>query len=165
LSTPAQAFCPVCGQPSPGGVVHPFHTSTPTRTGGPPAKKSSNRLVGCLSILIVIGAIGYLTGNKGSGGSSQQADPNGGGKHLTGTFLRWDPVDEGDGYAYFSITNTGTVTETAECSVSVKDDFGDFGFDSLVGETVGPGQTVTGKLPLSVGKGSFLINSGEVKSC
>jgi hypothetical protein len=75
------------------------------------------------------------------------------------------PVDDAHGYAFFSVTNSGGVTQTATCTITVQDDFGDFGFDYLVGETVGPGQTITGKIPLSVGKGSFLINRGTVKDC
>ena len=65
----------------------------------------------------------------------------------------------------FSITNSGAETATAKCFIRVQDDFGDFGFDGLVGEEVGPGQTITGRIPISVGTGSFLINHGEVTDC
>ncbi len=86
-------------------------------------------------------------------------------KNLTGTFDHWEPVDDGHGHAYFAVTNNGSAAATAECTVQVRDDFGDFGFDSLVGETVEPGKTITGRMALSVGKGSFLINSGSVTNC
>lgn len=113
-----------------------------------------------LGILVVLGLIGaFVAGCDGGGGAAQET------KHLSGTFLSWLPVDEGHGYAYFSIKNDGTTAATAKCMISVKNDFGDFGFDALVGEAVGPGQTIKGRVPLSVGKGSFLINAGEVKDC
>ena len=76
------------------------------------------------------------------------------------------PIDEGPGYAGYSVSNSGADTETAKCFIKVTDDSGDFGFDYLVGQTVvGPGQTVTGSIELNVGKGSFLINSGSVTNC
>lgn len=85
--------------------------------------------------------------------------------NLTGKFLSWEPVHEANGDAHFSVTNNGTSAAAAKCSISVRNDFGNFGFDSLVGETVAPGQTITGKIPISVSRGSFLINSGDVKDC
>jgi hypothetical protein len=85
--------------------------------------------------------------------------------HLTGEFVRWEPVDEQNGYAYFSITSTGSATEVATRTIRVSNDFGNFGFDSLVGEEVGPGHTISGFIPMSVGEGSFLINEGEVTDC
>lgn len=168
-STPA--YCPVCGQPSPGGLIHASHSSANAApTGGgpgiptPAAKKNNNARLGCLGLVILLGVIGYMNRGTGTGtGSNNGGAPSE--NHLTGKFLEWVPVDEGNGYAYFSITNSGTTTETATCSISVKNDFGNFGFDSLVGESVGAGQTITGKIPLSVSKGSFLINSGEVTDC
>jgi hypothetical protein len=80
-------------------------------------------------------------------------------------FAGWARVDDAHGYAYVSITNSSTSAATAKCLISAKDDFGDFGFDSLMGEAVGAGQTVQVKIPISVSKGSFLINSREVTGC
>lgn len=84
---------------------------------------------------------------------------------ITGTFVRWQSVDDKNGYAHFTITNNGTVPATAKCSISVRNDFGNFGFDSLVGEVVQPGETISGRIPISVGSGSKLINQGEVEDC
>ena len=84
---------------------------------------------------------------------------------MTGAFVRWAPVDDGHGYAYFTITNHGSSPETAKCFVEVSDDFGDFGFDTLIGASVSPGQTISGNIPLSVGKGAFLMNHSNVKDC
>ena len=163
MSGPAKVFCPVCGQPSPNGAVHPYHqqpaaSSTPARASG--KRQFQNILIGVLVMAIALGVLGAL-----SGGTSGGSGSSGGGAHLTGTFLGWEPVDEGHGYARFSITNSGTETATAKCFIRVQDDFGDFGFDGLVGEEVGPGQTITGRIPIGVGTGSFLINHGEVTDC
>ena len=167
--TPTPAYCPVCGQPSPGGAIHATHASgggtpSPSPPTAKPAKKSNNAAVGCLAIVVVLLVVGYASG-AGKGSSGGSSGGNSGANHLTGKFVDWVPVDEANGYAFFSITNSGTSTETATCTIRVKNDFGNFGFDYLVGEEVGPGQTVTGKLPLRVGEGSFLINHGEVTDC
>jgi hypothetical protein len=125
-------------------------------------------IAGTIVLLVAIG-LGWQTitaGNKGGSGS----DSSGGqtkteAKNLTGSFVNWVPVDDGHGYAYFSVTNNGSESATATCTITVKDDFGDFGFDSLVGELVGAGQTISGKIALSVGKSAALINHGEVNDC
>ena len=167
-STPA--YCPVCGKPSPGGAIHSSHSATPATPTSPASSaagdkstapaKNNRAGVGCLGFIVLVVLIAYVSGagKGGTGGGTA-------GGNLTGNFVKWVPVDDAHGYAYFSITNTGSTAATAKCSISVKDDFGDFGFDSLVGESVDPGRTITGKMALSVGKGSFLINSGEVKDC
>lgn len=84
---------------------------------------------------------------------------------IVGAFVRWQSVDDRNGYAYFTLTNTGSTPATATCTISVRNDFGNFGFDFLVGEIVQPGETVSGRIPISVGSGSRLINSGEVTDC
>lgn len=86
-------------------------------------------------------------------------------KNVTGTFLRWEPVDDARGYAHFSVTNNGDKAVTVTCTISVRNDFGDFGFDSLVGERIAAFDTLSGKIPINVGEGSFLIEEGEVKDC
>jgi hypothetical protein len=63
------------------------------------------------------------------------------------------------------VTNNGSTTATAECTVRVSNDFGNFGFDFMVGEEVPPGETISGRMALSVGGGSFLIDDGEVTDC
>ena len=168
---PAAAFCSKCGAPvsgPPSPAVTP--PASPGWSAAPPAvkpaKKNRNTAVGCVVVIIVLVAIGAAVGSNKSGSSGSGSSGSGsGGAHLSGTFIQWVPVDEGHGYAYFSVTNSGTASATAKCTISVKDDFGDFGFDMLVGETVGPGQTITGKMAIGVGKGSLLINSGDVKDC
>jgi hypothetical protein len=143
--------------------------ASPVAPAGKATKKTNKAGIGCLAVIGLLVVFAYLGGSKGGSNTS----PGGGGapaaapasKHLTGAFLSWTAVDDSHGYAFFTVTNSGTATETAECSISVEDDFGDFGFDKLVGEAVGPGKTISGKIPLSVGKGSFLINRGEVTDC
>ena len=146
--------------------------SAPVAVAGSPAQPAApkkgvgrGRMLGLGLGGIFIIAYAVNLANKGGSGGAPAAQPPAAGKHLTGTFLSWTAVDDAHGYAYFSVTNSGSVTETAECTIDVRDDFGDFGFDSLVGESVGPGATVSGKMALNVGKGAFLINKGSVKDC
>lgn len=84
---------------------------------------------------------------------------------LTGKFVRWEAVDARRGYAYISVTNSGPVAGTAKCTVSVKNDFGNFGFEFLTGVVVQPGETASGRVAIDVGSGSPLINSGTVTDC
>jgi hypothetical protein len=122
--------------------------------------------------LLIIGGLyyGVVGGGRGSGGPSAgstlapTAQPSPA-KELVGTFIRWEPVDEANGYAYIEVKNNGTTTATAECTVRVGNDFGNFGFDFMVGEEIPPGETFSGRMALSVGEGSFLINEGEVTDC
>jgi hypothetical protein len=108
--------------------------------------------------------------NRPSGSTDTNAPTNGGGdggssSSLTGRFIRWEPVDEANGYAYISVTNHGSTAGVAECTVTVRNDFGDFGFDYMVGETIGAGETFSGRMAINVGEGSFLINQGDVTDC
>lgn len=107
------------------------------------------RAVCCLAVMLAL-----LAGCKG-----------GAPRNLVGTFGHWEPVDDARGYAYFSVYNGGSKAETAKCTVDVSNDFGNFGFDSLVGENVASGQTLQLKMAISVGSGSRLINKGTVKDC
>jgi hypothetical protein len=125
-------------------------------------------------LIVCIGVVLALTacdggGNEGGGDGGGGDGGNGGNgaeeKNLTGTFIRWEPVDDARGYAYFSVTNHGSTEALAECTIKVSNDFGNFGFDYLVGEPVGPGETINGRVALDVGEGSFLINEGEVTNC
>lgn len=180
-----QAFCPHCGASRQGwvkfcGQCGNAYEAPPERSGAsgaavqPPAAAPSavqapspktapagrsvnNTARGCLAVVVIVLVLGWV----GSQASQTSAPAN----DLTATFDNWEPVDDGNGYAYFSITNRGTASAVAKCTVTVKDDLGDFGFDSLVGETVGPGQTVHGKMAISVGKGSYLVNTGTVDRC
>jgi len=135
------------------------------------AQKSNSGCMGCLGIIAVLIAIGWIgnalgiTGGAGSGGSSGTSSGTSSSGNISGEFLYWEPVDDKRGYAYFSLTNHGSTSAVATCTVHVSNDFGNFGFDYLVGETVGAGQTVTGKIPINVGEGSLLINKGEVTNC
>lgn len=109
-----------------------------------------------------------LTACDGGGEAQEEAEPEPtieDRSYLVGTFISWEPVDDARGYANFTVTNNGTTTATAECSVSVSNDFGNFGFDKLVGETVPAGETISLRMALDVGEGSALINEGEVTDC
>lgn len=117
-------------------------------------------LIGALAVL---GIAWWVSQSNNAGGAANTPPPAA--KHLTGAFISWEPVDDAHGYAYFSVTNSGTTTVTATCIVSVSNDFGNFGFDGLAGEPVGPGQTINGKIALSVGEGSYSINKGSVRDC
>ena len=133
-----------------------------------PGKSGNSIATGAIALVVLAIVVWVAFGNdKGPSSGGDSPAETTAAKHLSGTFVSWSPVDEGDGYAYFTVTNNGTSTETAMCTIQVEDDFGDFrqGFDSLVGEAVGPGKTISGKVALSVGKGSFLINRGEVTDC
>jgi hypothetical protein len=164
-------FCPVCGQPSPGGAVHPEHLAPaasvrPPEPGTTPATKPKSEggctAVGCMGLVAAVVLLWIvLGGNGGSGATPDPATPS----HLTGKLLGWDPVDQASGYARFSVTNSGTADAVAKCSITVKNDFGDSGFDFLVGLPVPAGETVTSRIPLSVGKGSFTMNRGSVTGC
>ena len=154
--------------PPPSKQVAPQVTTAAAQVPHVGPKKSSNTAVGCLGlVVIVVGA--YLLFGRGGSGDNDDNGSDGGtapaAKHLTGEFVLWEPVDDAHGYAYFTVTNNGTTTETAECTIKVDNDFGNFGFDYLVGERVGPGETISGKVALDVGEGSFLINHGEVTDC
>lgn len=127
----------------------------------PAERKPRPVRLGVAVAVVVIGVIFLASSRPSSPGSSTPAAR----ASITGSFIRWEPVDDARGYAVFTVTNNGSAAGTAKCSVSVRNEFGNFGFDSLVGETVGAGQTRTFRLALSVGSGSRLINTGTVKDC
>jgi hypothetical protein len=126
-----------------------------------PAQIMSKWFVGCISVFVLLAAC-----SAGTGQAADNGDSNGNsGAGLSGLFIEWVPVSDSNGYAYFSVTNSGGTTATATCTIKVSNDFGNFGFDILSGESVGPGETISGKMPLSVGEGSYLINKGAVSDC
>jgi hypothetical protein len=125
-----------------------------------PAPWTFKAPAGALLLVSILSAC--TPGGNGGGDGNGEAD---GCSNCRGTFLTWEPVDDARGYAYFTVTNNGSTTATATCTVTVRNDFGNFGFDILVGETIAPGQTINGKMAISVGEGSFLINQGEVTDC
>ncbi|MDO8484283.1 MAG: hypothetical protein Q7S35_04995 [Candidatus Limnocylindrales bacterium] len=157
-------------QPASGSPTTGLPTSAAPASVNSTAPVGANRsnALGCLALIALVVVAWAIFGGGNSGNSvSATVAPAAPVEvsHLTGSFVRWEPVDEANGYAYFTVTNSGTTTETATCTVRVENDFGNFGFDILVGEPVGPGETISGRLPLSVGEGSFLINQGEVNNC
>jgi hypothetical protein len=149
---------------APVAATSPAPSAAPTAPT--PAKKGrgiSQRqlVVGLIVLVVAAGVFGFVRGRPASApGAAPAANRN-----VTGTFVRWEAVDDKRGYAYFTATNHGTETVTAECKVSVRNDFGNFGFDSLVGEQIAPGETLSGRMSISVGDGSQLINQGEVTDC
>lgn len=85
---------------------------------------------------------------------------------LVGSFEQWVPLDDSHGYAMFTVTNTGTTSQTPECFVTVANDFGETGSDILTGAApVAPGQTVALTIALSMEKGAFLVTGGNVNFC
>lgn len=133
--------------------------------GGGSKSDQGSIALGCLVVLVLIaGAYSFLTGKSGDSQPSRTAAPAQ--ARLTGSFERWEPIDDSHGYAYFSIRNSGTSSATATCTVIVRDDFGDVGFDYMSGEVVAAGQSLNGRMALSVsGQGAYRITSGELKDC
>jgi hypothetical protein len=122
-----------------------------------------------IGLLLLVGiVVAVVSGDDETDGGNatpeptETAEPD---SRITGTFIRWEPVDDARGYAYFSITNAGPEDGVAKCHIKVSNDFGNFGFDKLVGEPIAVGETIEGRIPLDVGEGSFLINQGEVTDC
>ena len=124
----------------PSGAPPLESAAPPLLNASPPVAKKQSNALGCLA-LIALAVVVWLAFSRGNSGSSADTTPPPAAapevSHLTGEFVRWEPVDEQNGYAHFSITNTGSATEVATCTISVSNDFGNFGFDSLVGEEVG----------------------------
>ncbi len=109
--------------------------------------------IGCLIIIIIVVLIAIFGHGSGSGGS------------VTGT-ATWLPVDTAHGYALVTLTNSGSEDATATCTVEATTDFGDMGFDSMVGENIPAGQTVTAKFPLTIqNESAFKVTSVTVKDC
>jgi hypothetical protein len=144
------------GRPAPSR-----HARAPTG----PAEWGPLGRIAVTGIVVVFGVglvIAILGGNP-DGGGEEEEDPAS--TNIVGEFLYWEPVDEERGYAYIRVTNHGSTRATAECTVSVENDFGDFGFDYMVGESIGPGESFEGRMAINVGSGSFTIDSGEVTDC
>jgi hypothetical protein len=116
--------------------------------------------VAVLIMLLVATACGGNARRNGGHGATNAEQ-----EHLSGTFIRWEPVDSARGYAYFSVTNNGASEAVAKCMVMVFDEYGNFDFDYLGGQKVRSGATIYGKVELDVGEGSTLPHSGDVTDC
>lgn len=127
-----------------------------------PRKSGVPKPVLLIGLLVLLGII---VANQNSSGSSDRSNRSTTNSNLVGRFVSWEPVDDSSGYANFTITNRGSSSATAECSVRVSNDFGDFGFDSMVGERVPAGEAIALRMALDVGEGSFTINDGEITDC
>lgn len=91
---------------------------------------------------------------------------SGNSENLTGAFVSWEPVDSAHGYANFTVTNNGTEVATASCTVLVRTDFGEQGFDYLADEEIQPGETKNLRMPLTVtGNSAANVTKGEVRDC
>ena len=176
-----ERFCPRCGldywSVPPDSSLSAGQAAPATTPPPPQAVPKGRRPVSggqVFLIILVLGGIIFVVGRPrgdGDGGSSRtptpaadqdEDEPN---RNLVGRFIEWEAVDDAHGYAYFEIENTGSSAATAECTIRVSNDFGNFGFDVLVGERVPAGDTISGRIPLDVGEGSFQINKGEVTDC
>lgn len=131
----------------------------------PVKAKGPSLLLFLVGAIVIAGIAAAINGGTGNGATDRDDDPPARSSNLVGRFLRWEPVDESSGYAYFEVENRGSSSATATCSIRVSNDFGDFGFDSLVGERVAAGKTLSGRVALDVGEGSFTINEGTVTDC
>jgi hypothetical protein len=120
--------------------------------------KSGVVLVAAMAVLLFVGT---AFGTSKGAGSTPGAAAAGG---FSGVFGSWTPVDAGHGYARFAVTNHGTTSATAKCTVEVRDDFGNLGWDSLVGETIPAGQTKTLRMAISF-EGALRVTKGTVKDC
>jgi hypothetical protein len=129
----------------------------------PDAKASGTGLLGLVALVVIIWFVFFRGGDADS--SSERSAPAETNTNITGRFISWEPVDDARGYASFSVTNHGSAAAEATCTVRVSNDFGNFGFDYMVGETIGAGDTRNFRMALNVDEGSFLINEGEVTDC
>jgi hypothetical protein len=115
-----------------------------------------------LAVLLLVGW--WFLFGQGDDGADQAEEPAR--PRMTGAFVRWEPVDDARGYAYFTITNRSSTTDgSAECTITVSNDFGNFGVDILTGEPVPAGEMISRRIAMDVDEGSFLINQGEVTDC
>lgn len=109
-----------------------------------------------VGIVLALAAAAYIGSVRSEAGT-----PN-----IRPEFVRWEPIDASRGYAYISLVNEGSSAGTAKCVVEVKSDFGDIGFDILVGIDLAPGERWDGRVPLTVsGDGAFLVTLGSVRDC
>ncbi len=115
-------------------------------------------------LLVGIAFIAFVVLSRGDDGTTTPT-PTPVAKNITGRFIEWQAVDDGHGYALFSVTNHGSHPAKAECTVEVFNDFGSFGVDIMTGESIAAGETRRFRVALSTGEGSFLINDGDVKDC
>jgi hypothetical protein len=84
---------------------------------------------------------------------------------LRGSFVKWEPVDEGHGFATVSVTNEGSSAVVPHCTVLVSSDLGAYGFAVLTGDPVPPRATITRRLAINVGTSSFRVKGGTVTNC
>jgi hypothetical protein len=64
----------------------------------------------------------------------------------------------------FTVTNRGTTSATAKCTVEVRDDFGNLGWEILTGEKVAAGETKRLRVAISF-DGALRVTKGNVKEC
>jgi hypothetical protein len=96
---------------------------------------------------------------------NRAAPAEGGVDPLTGSFVRWEPIDDGHGTAVISVTNAGSSAAAARCTVEVTTDLGGFGIAALTGEDVPPNATIIRRLVVNIGQGSYRVTGGKVTHC
>src|SRR5688500_4065331 len=125
--------CRNCGAPAPAtGTTCLQCGSSLLMPAIQPATASSGSslatsILGALVLIGGLGVVGVLAWNAMSG--SSEPEPR-----LVGEIGEWDAVDDARGYVHFTVTNEGEVAATATCTVSVRNDFGNFGVDVMTGE-------------------------------
>jgi hypothetical protein len=131
------------------------------RVHEPPAPKDpekSHKLAAVSLVLlaiIVVGAITYAM-TRGS--------------RVTGTYDGWLPLKGGHGYALITLTNSGSSSVRAKCTIEVSTPSGDTGYDELFNMlptiTVPAGGTVHERIPLTVTANAAAdVTTGTVKNC
>jgi hypothetical protein len=112
-------------------------------------------LVGIIGGLFLLGTIIEAFEEKTPTGDTKTS--------VTGEYLGWVSIDSARGYALVSFTNTSSSEASLSCTVSVRTDFGNSGFDILTG-TIDAGETIEQRVALTVtDNAAALVDSGEVE--
>jgi len=110
-----------------------------------------------VGVIVVVAVVWFV---------ATQCHGSGSGSQITGRVVDYQAVDAGHLQVVVELTNQGSDTATANCTVEATTPYGDMGFDYLAGESVGPGETKTGTVGLIIqNNAAALVNQVEVKDC
>jgi hypothetical protein len=118
---------------------------------------------GVLAVLIAAGGIALWSRIAPRSPAAPSAAPVP--AHLTGFFVRWDPVDEHQGFAQILVTNGGGLAGQAHCMVRVSDGSGHDGSVVLAGDPVPPRSTISRRISITLAAGGQAITHGTVTDC